>query len=128
MAKKILVIDDEGLVTKSLRKLLKKEGFDVTEAKSALEAIGKVKEMDFDLIVSDVRMPGMDGIEAIKDIRESLKQQGKSPIPEILITGYADEDKYKTAVQLKVADYIYKPFDIQEFLDAVRRHLDVAKK
>jgi len=128
MAKKILVIDDEEIITKSLQKLLKKEGYNVVIAASGQEAIKKIKETDFDLIVSDVRMPQMDGIEAIEGIRRYLKEQGKPPIPEVLITGYANEDSYKRALELKVTDYIYKPFDIKEFVDTIKKNLDVAKE
>jgi CheY-like chemotaxis protein len=117
------VIDDEGIVTKSLQKLLKKEGFDAVVAATGEEAIEKAKSLDFDLIVADIRMPQMDGIETIQKIRDLLKQLGKNPVPEILITGYADEDSYKRALELKVADYIYKPFDTQEFLATVKRNL-----
>lgn len=123
MAQNILVIDDEGLVTASLQRLLKKEGYDVVVAISGQEAIEQFKKLDFDLIVCDVRMPQLDGIETIKRIRQLLKELGKKPIPEIFITGYADEDYYKQAVQLKVAEYIYKPFDTSELLDLIKRHL-----
>jgi CheY-like chemotaxis protein len=128
MAKDILVIDDEGLVTKILQKLLSKEGYNVIVATTGQEAIDKSKSLDFDLIVSDIRMPQIDGIETIKKIRQVLKDSGKKPVPEILITGYADESSYNDALELKVADYIYKPFDTKEFLDVIRRNLDAAKK
>ena len=111
MAKNILVIDDEELITKSLLRLLGSEGYNVAVAKNGSEALDRVKEADFDLIVSDVRMPELDGIETIRQIRAYLKTIDKKPIPEILITGYADKEKYETAMNLKVADYLYKPFD-----------------
>ena len=123
MAKSILVIEDEKLITKSLKKLLEGRGYGVTITNSGKEALEKVKNQEFNLIVCDVRMPHMDGIETIKEIRASLKAQGKPLVPEIFITGYADEEKYKAAVDLKVADYIYKPFDINDFLGAVERNL-----
>jgi len=123
MAKKILVIDDEELITKSLLKLLDTEGYDVAVARNGSEALARVKESDFDLIVSDVRMPEMDGIETIRQIRAYLKTIDKKPIPEILITGYADKEKYETAMDLKVADYLYKPFDRENFLKAVKRNI-----
>lgn len=121
MAKKILIIDDEELITKSLLRLLSKEGYDVTIARNGQEAIGKVKESAFDLIISDVRMPELDGIETITEIRSYLKKANKKPIPEILITGYADINKYEAASKLKVMDYIYKPFDNNEFLKVIKK-------
>jgi len=123
MAKKILVIDDEELITKSLLRLLSAEGYNVAVAKNGSEALDRVKEADFDLIVSDVRMPELDGIETIRQIRAYLKTIDKKPIPEILITGYADKEKYETAMNLKVADYLYKPFDREDFLKVVKRNI-----
>lgn len=123
MDKKILVIDDEDLVADSLKKLLKKSGYEVCTARSGAEAFEQVDKNDFHLIVSDIRMPDINGIEIVKAIRKKLKENGKKPIPEILITGYASEENLNEANKLKVADYIYKPFNIQEFLDVVRRNL-----
>lgn len=121
MAKKILVIDDEELITKSLLKLLNSEGYEATVVKSGGDAIEEVNKNGFDLIICDMRMPDIDGIETIKKIRSYLKKLNKKIIPEILITGYADKEKYETAIDLKVADYIYKPFDKTDFLQAVKR-------
>ena len=121
MAKKILVIDDEELITKSLLKLLGAQGYDATVVSSGKDALEKIKKADFDLIISDVRMPIIDGIETIKQIRAYLETSKKKAIPEILITGYADMDTYKEAANLKIADYLYKPFDIQDFLKVVKK-------
>ena len=123
MAKKILVIDDEELVSESLKKLLKREGYEASVARSGVEALAKIKDAEFDLIVSDIRMPDMNGIEIVKKIRAHLKEGGKKPVPEILITGFASEDNLEEAKKLSVADYIYKPFNIKDFLDIVRRNL-----
>jgi CheY-like chemotaxis protein len=123
MAKNILIIDDEELVTSSLKLLLKKEGYNAEIAKSGEEAINKVKKATFDLIISDVRMPDMDGIETIRQIRAYLEKEGKGIIPEVLITGYADMEKYASAKELEVSDYLYKPFDNNEFLRIVKTTL-----
>ncbi len=123
MAKKILIIDDEEMITKSLQKLLNKNGYAATIISSGIEALHEIKTSEFDLIVLDIRMPQMDGIETIRSIRKYLSSAGKKPIPEIVITGYADEDKYKNAVDLKVSAYLYKPFDTQEFLSVIERIL-----
>ncbi len=123
MKKKILLIDDEELVIKSLLRLLSVEGYEVVVAKSGVEATEKVKQADFDLIISDVRMPGLNGIETIEQIRDYLKRLNKKTIPEILITGYADIDKYEKAMDLKVVDYLYKPFDISDLLSLVKKNI-----
>ncbi len=123
MAKRILVIDDEAMITLSLRKLLKKEGYVATIVSSGVEALEKIKAEDFDLLILDIRMPQIDGIETIKNAREIRGQQGRSLIPEILITGYADEDKYKNAVDLKVSAFLYKPFDTKELLAIIKNTL-----
>ncbi len=123
MAKRILIIDDEEMITKSLQKLLNKKGYAATIVSGGREALNEIKTSEFDLVVLDIRMPQMDGIETIRSIREHLSFAGKKPIPEIVITGYADEDKYKNAVDLKVSAYIYKPFDTQEFLSIIERTL-----
>jgi CheY-like chemotaxis protein len=120
MAKKILIIDDEELITKSLLKLLTKEGYEATIARSGKEALALIKTSGFDLIISDVRMPEMDGIETIVQIRTYLDKLSKPHIPEVLITGYADADKYLAAKDLEVFDYLNKPFDNQEFVRIVK--------
>ena len=124
MAKKILVIDDEELITISLQKLLSRQGYEVVTSQDAGSALQKIKEGGFDLIISDVRMPGMDGIETILKIRKNLQESKKQLIPEVLITGYADLDKYEKAKELNVARYVNKPFDNDEFLRITKEILN----
>lgn len=123
MKKKILLVDDEELVIRSIGRLLQKQGHDVIMASSGEEAISFVQKENIDLVVLDVRMPKMNGIEVVKAIRQFQKQLGRKAIPEILITGYADETLMKEAEALKVADCLYKPFDVRDFLACVKRHL-----
>ena len=123
MAKKILIVEDEKIITKTLQKLLKTKGYDVDVVNSGKDALAKIKESDFNLIVCDIMMPEMDGIETIKAIRKERKTQGKSLIPEVVITGYADENKYQSAVELDVAAYLYKPFDTDELLEAIKGNI-----
>jgi len=80
-------------------------------------------KQEFDLIISDIKMPGMNGIETLKKIRELRTAAGKPSIPEVLITGYVEEASLKNALELKVAGFIYKPFSTEEFIAAVKKNL-----
>lgn len=121
MAKKILLIDDEDLVVRSLNRLLTKEGYDVIVCHNGEEALEKARNEVISLIVCDVRMPGLSGIDTVKKLRELYKEKKHSPVKEILITGYADESLSSEAEKLQVAEYIYKPFDMRDFLTCVKR-------
>jgi len=123
MAKKILVIDDEELIIKSLRKLLEKNGFVVFVAKNGQDALIMAEEENFDLIIADIRMPGINGVDTIQTIFENLENRNLSRIPTIFITGYADKDIKQRAKALNPVAYIYKPFDIQELINKVKEIL-----
>ena len=73
MQKKILLVDDDHLVTLTLSRLLTGAGYEVTAAENGQEAIAKVEQEDFGLIISDVRMPGVDGVKTIQKIRKILR-------------------------------------------------------
>lgn len=123
MAKKILVIDDEELIIRSLRKLLEKDGFIVFVAKNGQDAVVISEEEKFDLIIADIRMPGLNGVETVQSIYEVLGSQKLKKTPVIFITGYADEGMEEKAEKLKPIAYIYKPFDIKELVDKVKEVL-----
>lgn len=123
VGKRILLIDDEELVIKSVERLLAKEGYKVIVCRNGSEAIETVKKEEIDLIVCDIRMPNLSGVETIKKIREIRKQNNKEKIPEILITGYADPETNNDAEKLEVADYLYKPFDLTAFLKSVKKNI-----
>lgn len=120
MGKKILVVDDDKLILMTLKRLLIREGYQVTIALSGQWALKKVEDDGFDLIISDIKMPQMDGIETVKKIREFLTQHGKNQVPEIFITAYAKEDIYQEALALNAAGYIEKPFDVKTLVETVR--------
>src|SRR3989338_4725280 len=106
MAKKILVIDDEPLITKTLSKYLSSCGYDIVPVNSGQEALQKAEKDSYDLIIADIRMPGMDGIETLKKLRNIFQNKYKSKIPEIVITGYASEESEKEAKKLGISAYI----------------------
>lgn len=115
--KNILLIDDEELIVKTLSKLLEKEGYDVIIIKNSKDAVVIVEEIHFDLIISDIRMPGFSGTECIAEIKKKLKT--KCP-PVIFITGFADSKLKEEATKLNPIAYIKKPFDIPELTDRIK--------
>jgi response regulator RpfG family c-di-GMP phosphodiesterase/DNA-binding SARP family transcriptional activator len=103
----------------ALEILLEDEGYDVTTASSGMEAIEKAKGANFDLVVSDVRMAEMDGIETLSNVK-----QQQPDARSIVITGYASPDIPVQAIKLGVDDYIMKPFDDRQFVASVKRCLE----
>jgi CheY-like chemotaxis protein len=123
MGKKILVIDDEELIIKSLVKLLQKNGYTILTAKNGQDALVITDEESFDLIIADIRMPGMNGVETIRSIYDNLKAKNLEIIPAIFITGYADKNVEREAQTLNPIAYIYKPFDIEELVGKITKAL-----
>lgn len=123
MSKKILLIDDESLVVKTIHKLLTKTGYVVVSCTTGADAVKAADLEAFDLIISDIRMPDMNGVETIKKIREHLSAKKLKPIPEILMSGFADPQTVKDAEALGAKDFFYKPFDLQEFMTSVKKVL-----
>lgn len=121
--KHLLLVEDDKLVLKSIGRLLNTHGYLIDTAENADEALEKVKKNTFDLIISDVRMPGMDGIEAIKRIREFNYGLKRPVLPEIVITGYLDTEAQQRADNLGIKDYIHKPFSTEDFLKVVESKL-----
>ena len=108
MAERILVVDDEAQITRVLRAALSAHAYDVRTANDPEEALRLVEEWPPDLIVTDLMMPGMTGIELCHAIRK------KSKIP-ILVLSVRDHDRAKVeALDAGADDYVTKPFSIQE--------------
>jgi len=125
MAKQILVIDDEELITRSLVLALEKSGYEVLVAKQCDEALAMAEAIDFDLIISDIRMPGVDGIETVRRVLDLMTKRGVRQAPRIFMTGYADSDAEEGAKSLRANAYILKPFDLADFLLEVKKALGV---
>lgn len=123
MKKKILIIDDEELLTKTFSKFLEKKDFEVFVAKKGQDAIDIAEEEAFDLIISDMRMPGLDGVQTAIKLREVFKKKKSKMPPEIFITGYSDESKEIQAKALHPIAYIMKPFDLGDLLAAINEAL-----
>ncbi len=110
----ILIVEDEGIIRASLRRLLKRQGLSVSEAGSVHEAERNFNLQDFSLIISDLRLPGEPGSELI------ARAQG---VPVLIMTSYASLNSAVSAMKKGAVDYIAKPFDHEEMLRRVREVL-----
>jgi len=108
---KVLFVDDEVDYLDTLVKRMRKRGLDVQGASSGPEALAALERQPPDVVVLDVRMPGMDGIEILREIKN------KSPLVEvIMLTGHACLEAAKEGMQLGAFDYLMKPINIDELL------------
>jgi DNA-binding NtrC family response regulator len=116
---RVLVVDDEAVIRDALKRILEGERFSVETCVSGHSAIESLHERDFDLIVTDLKMPGMNGIEVLKAVKTL---QPEAPV--IMITGYASVDTAVDAMKNGAVDYIAKPFSPDQFLEKVERALE----
>ena len=121
--KKILVMDDDKLVLRSVKQLLERVGYDVIGVNSFQEALTALPEHSFNLIISDIRMPEEDGISSITKIRQYYEDRKQAQVPVIFITGYASEDAPIDAIKLGAKDYILKPFDLDELIKSIEKNV-----
>ena len=115
---RILVIDDEEVVLASLRKIFSRKGYVTDAFLTAREGLERLSREDYDLVVTDLMMPEMNGIELLKELhRRDLN------VPTIMITGYPSISTAVKAMRLGARDYIAKPFTRKELLSPVMRAL-----
>ncbi len=107
----ILVVDDEEAMRESLSAWLRKDGHRVDAASSGPEALERLKESEVDLVLSDIKMPGMDGLELLQRIKAAYPD-----ILVIMITAYATIESAVQAMKLGAADYLLKPFDPEHLM------------
>jgi len=116
MARDVLVIDDESSVGTLLRFNLCRRGFEVDTAASAAEGYSKAKDKNFDLIILDVALPVIDGIEACSMLK-NLDDYEETPV--IMISSRSDSVTMEQARRAGAADYLVKPFTFDELLDRI---------
>lgn len=116
---KILIVDDEKSIRHTLRDILEFEKYEVDEAKDGMDCIVKVQKNDYDIILLDIKMPKMDGMEALERI-----QLLKPDIPVVMISGHANIDTAVEAVKKGAFDFISKPPDLNRLLITLRNALD----
>jgi len=113
---KILLVDDEADFVETIMKRFRIRKMPISTAASGAEALKLLDEQDFDVVILDVRMPGMNGLETLRQIR------AKRPLTEvIMLTGHASLDAGMQGMNLGAYDYVLKPADFDDLLDKVRR-------
>ena len=115
----ILIVDDERSMREFLRITLRKEGYRVSTASNPFEALDLISKELFDLVITDIKMPQMDGIELLKRIKAL-----NSNIPVIMITAYASVDTAVEAMKEGAYDYISKPFNVEELKHLIGNALE----
>jgi DNA-binding NtrC family response regulator len=117
---KVMLVDDEKDFLETLCKRLVKRKLDVTSATGGREAIAKLEEIPVDVVVLDVRMPGMNGIETLKEIKKI-----RPSVEVIMLTAHADVQVAMEGMELGAFDYLMKPMEIDDLLyklqDAYKR-------
>ena len=118
---KILIIEDEAAIRRVLTKIISEENetYQVDEAEDGLVGIDMILKADFDLVLCDIKMPKMDGVEVLEKIKKI-----KPEIPIIMISGHGDIDTAVNTMRLGAFDYISKPPDLNRLLNTVRNALD----
>jgi len=116
--KKILIVDDDQQVLEMLSEVLEEEGFIIDLSSGGKDALTKLGDGKYHLVISDVRMPDIDGFEVLKQVKEKYK---KTKV--ILMTGYTEEYDISDALILGADDYITKPFDIDKVILCVNNLL-----
>ena len=120
---RILVVDDEDIVRTSCSRTLSPEGYEVKLAKNGSEGLKIAREGKFDLVLTDLKMPDMDGIEVLRIIKEQWPETEV-----IIVTGYQTVDTAVKAIKLGAYDYIEKPFTPDALISAVTEALSGKKK
>ena len=120
---KILICEDEEIMLTALEFRLRKQGFEVVLAKDGRQAVEKVQEESPDVLVADIMMPYVTGLELITFIREEMK----SDLPIIIISALENDDIVLTAFRLGATDFITKPFKPNELILRIKKILQEAE-
>ncbi len=118
---KILIVDDESMICDLLKRSLEMEGFETDTAENGLVGLQKCTDDSFDLVVSDILMPEMDGITMMEKIKVAHPD-----MPIILITGYAKQYTARKATESGATDFLTKPFRNAEIMRSVRKALNIS--
>jgi CheY-like chemotaxis protein len=118
MTKSILIVEDEKLVAETLSDILELLGYNVTITSNGEEGLKKFKKEKFDLIITDIHMPKLDGFQLVKKIRASDKE-----IPILALSGFIDSEHIQKILDMGADGYIEKPFTIAKIKSALKQFI-----
>ncbi|MFZ5798942.1 MAG: response regulator [Desulfobulbaceae bacterium] len=112
----ILILDDEPIVSRRLQPSLEKKGYEVETFTESMKALQRLRERDFDIVITDLKMEGVDGMQILAEVKK------RSPRTEVIvITGFATMQTAKESFQQGVLDFLAKPFKLGEISEVIRR-------
>ncbi len=112
----ILILDDEPIVSKRLQPALEKKGYEVESFYNSADALERVRERDFNIVITDLKMEGVDGMQFLTEVKE------RSPRTEVIvITGFATMETAKESLRKGVFDFLAKPFKLGEIQDVIAK-------
>ena len=120
--RKILLVDDEEGFLSVIKEALEIRGFDIVTAKSAIEAGLELSSKRPDLILMDIKMPGIDGLQACAAIK---RNPDTANIPIMVVSAISDEAQIKKANKIGISDYFVKPVDIEKLVDRIKEALSI---
>ncbi len=116
--KKILVAEDEFLSQKLIEADLKSKGYNCTVVNNGEKAVEAMNMENFDLVIMDISMPGMDGLEATKVIRMEMKN-----IPILALSAFPEDDYKQRSIDAGMNDFLNKPYQREDLFDKIKKHL-----
>jgi two-component system chemotaxis response regulator CheY len=120
MSKRFLIVDDSASIRQLVSFALNDAGYEVLAANNGEEAVGRLSEGTFDMVITDLNMPQMDGIELIRNIRS---MDSCRFVPIIMLTTEAQEDKKRQGKEAGASGWIVKPFSAEQLQNVVRKFL-----
>ena len=114
----LLVVDDEEVICQACRRIFSRQGFKVDTNTDARQGLALATSKDYEIILLDIKMPNMDGIQVLEQLRHA-----KLEVPVLIITGYPSIPNAAAAMRLGACDYVTKPFTSEEITSAVQRVL-----
>ncbi len=119
---KILILDDEPIVTKRLKPALEKKGYEVETFTQSSSALKRIQEAKFDIVITDLKMEGLSGMEFLEEVKKRWPQTEV-----IVITGFATMETAKESFKKGVFDFLAKPFKLGEIIDIVAKAVEHMK-